>query len=137
MTEQEAEAEFKNFHRSLCERFGYCHDEEDWKRDQVSLEEHIASLIAKPVESPEQPSMSTGDAAGVNQQLLEALELIYDKYENGDGVFEDPENFDGPLGNAVRLSGEEENQILRAFESAGVRTALSAFDESAVSRAPV
>lgn len=36
--------EFKNFHRSLCERFGYFHDEKDWKRDQVSLEEHLASL---------------------------------------------------------------------------------------------
>lgn len=41
-------AAFKNFHRSLCERFGYTHDERDWRRDQVSLEEHIASLIATP-----------------------------------------------------------------------------------------
>ena len=37
--------EFANFHRSLCERFGYVHDPVDWKRDQVSLIEHIASLI--------------------------------------------------------------------------------------------
>ena len=37
--------EFENFHRSLCERFGYVHDPVDWKRDQVSLIEHIASLI--------------------------------------------------------------------------------------------
>lgn len=36
------EAEFKNFHRSLCARFAYCHDEKDWTRDQVSLEEWIA-----------------------------------------------------------------------------------------------
>jgi hypothetical protein len=44
-TEQkkQAEASFKNFHRSLCERFGYYHDEIDWQRDQVSLEEHIAT----------------------------------------------------------------------------------------------
>lgn len=34
--------DFKNFHRSLCERFGYRHDEVDWKRDLCSLEEHIA-----------------------------------------------------------------------------------------------
>ncbi|MBD1554687.1 ead/Ea22-like family protein [Pseudomonas typographi] len=34
---------FKNFHRSLSARFGYCHDEKDWFRDQISLEEHIAS----------------------------------------------------------------------------------------------
>jgi hypothetical protein len=34
--------EFKNFHRALCERFGYAHDESDWRRDQISLIEHIA-----------------------------------------------------------------------------------------------
>ena len=59
-------------------------------------------------------------------QLLEALEMIYDKCENGDGCYEDPEHFEGYLGNAVRLSGEEEDQILKAFEAAGVPTALSA-----------
>lgn len=37
---------FKNFHRSLCARFGYVHDEKGWQRDQVSLEEHIAAEIA-------------------------------------------------------------------------------------------
>jgi len=47
-TEQkkQAEASFKNFHRSLCERFGYFHDEADWQRDQVSLEEHIATQFS-------------------------------------------------------------------------------------------
>jgi len=34
-------ASFKNFHRALCERFGYVHDEKDWERDQVSLIEYI------------------------------------------------------------------------------------------------
>ncbi|MBK5416369.1 hypothetical protein [Pseudomonas sp. TH31] len=38
-----AEADFKNFHRNLCARFGYFHDDIDWQRDQVSLEEHIAT----------------------------------------------------------------------------------------------
>ncbi|WP_249201289.1 hypothetical protein [Burkholderia cenocepacia] len=38
-----ADAEFKNFHRLLCERFGYVHDEHDWKRDQLSLIECIAN----------------------------------------------------------------------------------------------
>jgi hypothetical protein len=33
---------FKNFHRLLCKRFGYVHDEKDWQRDQLSLIEHIA-----------------------------------------------------------------------------------------------
>ena len=37
-------ADFKNFHRLLCERFGYTHDERDWQRDQLSLIEHIAAL---------------------------------------------------------------------------------------------
>ena len=47
-TEQkkQAEASFKNFHRSLSERFGYYHDEIDWQRDQVSLEEHIATQFS-------------------------------------------------------------------------------------------
>lgn len=44
----EERREFKNFHRSLCERFGYTHDKRDWKRDQVSLEEHIAALSRQP-----------------------------------------------------------------------------------------
>lgn len=43
----EARHEFKNFHRNLCERFDYCHDEEDWRRDQVSLIEHIAARAEK------------------------------------------------------------------------------------------
>ena len=38
-------AEFKNFHRSLCDRFGCEHDEVDWKRDQCSLEEWIAKKL--------------------------------------------------------------------------------------------
>ncbi|WP_207285167.1 hypothetical protein [Pseudomonas sp. FW300-N2A2] len=42
---QETHASFKNFHRALCARFGYVHDERDWQRDQVSLEEHIAGQI--------------------------------------------------------------------------------------------
>lgn len=38
---------FKNFHRNLCERFGYVHDKNDWPRDQISLEEFIAAKLAK------------------------------------------------------------------------------------------
>lgn len=37
--------DFKNFHRNLCERFGYAHDERDWQRDQLSLIEWIASRV--------------------------------------------------------------------------------------------
>lgn len=39
--------DFKNFHRLLCERFGYVHDEKDWERDQVSLIEYIAQCKCK------------------------------------------------------------------------------------------
>lgn len=38
-------ASFKNFHRSLCERFSYVHDEKFWWRDLCSLEEHIAASV--------------------------------------------------------------------------------------------
>lgn len=34
-------AVFKNFHKNLCSRFNYSHDEQDWSRDLASLEEHI------------------------------------------------------------------------------------------------
>lgn len=40
--------DFKNFHRLLCERFDYVHDEKDWKRDQLSLIEWIAKKVATP-----------------------------------------------------------------------------------------
>ncbi|OAB19875.1 hypothetical protein AQ853_11665 [Burkholderia pseudomallei] len=42
---------FKNFHRRLCERFGYVHDEIDWRRDQVSLIEWIAKKADAPAEA--------------------------------------------------------------------------------------
>lgn len=44
---EDERSQFKNFHRSLSIRFGFPHDEKDWKRDQISLEEHIADLIRK------------------------------------------------------------------------------------------
>jgi hypothetical protein len=37
--------EYQNFHRSLCERFGYSHDTIHFRRDLVSLEEAIAALV--------------------------------------------------------------------------------------------
>ncbi len=44
---------FKNFHRVLCERFGYGHDEVDWERDQLSLIEWIARPHEnEPIEQP-------------------------------------------------------------------------------------
>jgi len=49
--QQDADHDFKNFHRSLCERFNYVHDEKDWKRDLVSLEEWIAKKV-QPEQEP-------------------------------------------------------------------------------------
>lgn len=45
-------------------------------------------------------------------QLETALTMMYDKWENGDGCYEDPDTCSGFLGNAFKLSQEEENQIL-------------------------
>jgi hypothetical protein len=69
-------ADFKNFHRSLCERFGYTHDDADWARDLVSLEEHIANRATPaPVSAApagdEQDSFEKGYSA-----LLFAIKLI-------------------------------------------------------------
>lgn len=46
------EKAFKKFHQTLCERFGFEHDQAEWWRDQHALAEHIASLIAKPAPEP-------------------------------------------------------------------------------------
>ncbi len=46
---------FQNFHRLLCARFGYVHDERDWRRDQLSLVEHIARQ-AQPSPTPQADS---------------------------------------------------------------------------------
>ncbi len=43
----EETAAFKNFHANLCKRFGYGHDETDWRRDLASLEEWIAKDKAR------------------------------------------------------------------------------------------
>lgn len=78
ITEQkkQAEAGFKNFHRSLCERFGYYHDEIDWQRDQVSLEDHIATQFSHV--NAENAALrgqveSLQRAAGQLQEQVEAL----------------------------------------------------------------
>jgi hypothetical protein len=47
-------ASFKNFHRSLCDRFGYRHDHAFWWRDLVSLQEWIANRPLLAQLSPEQ-----------------------------------------------------------------------------------
>jgi hypothetical protein len=47
-----------------------------------------------------------------NQRLREALAWIYDKWENGDSCYEDPETCSGFMGRAFKIEYEEENAIL-------------------------
>ncbi|MDX3986127.1 MAG: hypothetical protein QHC88_12825 [Achromobacter sp.] len=44
-------AEYRNFHRSLCARFGYAHDPVHFRRDLVSLEEAIVAKVSAPAAS--------------------------------------------------------------------------------------
>jgi hypothetical protein len=46
------------------------------------------------------------------EKLRAALAMIYDKWEDGTPCYEDPEDFTGHLGNAFKLTQEEEAQIL-------------------------
>ena len=67
---QDSDHEFENFHRLLCERFGYTHDEVDWKRDQISLIEWIAKQVkpAAPVQEPvavDQATMELAESVGL------------------------------------------------------------------------
>lgn len=45
-----------------------------------------------------------------------ALKMLYDKWEEGDACYEEPETNGGYLGRAFILSVEEENEILRIIE---------------------
>jgi len=91
---KQAEANFKNFHRSLCERFGYFHDEIDWQRDLVSLEEHIATQFSH-VNAENAALRGQGQAlqrgAGQfqeqNDALLEGMTRIMQSTRLGDPAF--------------------------------------------------
>ncbi len=92
-------AVFKNFHRLLCERFGYVHDPKDWERDQLSLIEHIAKRGA--VETPAEPcsacieahelinatnrGIPSGDIADRVGDLIETLRCAEDAAEERAG----------------------------------------------------
>ncbi|CAB3812137.1 hypothetical protein [Achromobacter denitrificans] len=56
-------AEYRNFHRSLCVRFGYGHDEVHFRRDLVSLEEAIAAKVAAPAAGDALPNFDIEAAA--------------------------------------------------------------------------
>lgn len=57
--------------------------------------------------------------------LVELLCLMYDKWENGTPCYEDPEDYTGSLGNAFKLTDDEETRVLAALEAAGIKTALT------------
>ncbi len=62
---------FKAFHKRLCERFGYVHDEKDWRRDLLSLEEHIAKRHAATEQGPEPAHPGVLKAADGLMELLQ------------------------------------------------------------------
>lgn len=64
-------SEYKNFHRSLCARFGYCHDEVHFRRDLVSLEEAIAAKVAAPAAGDALPDFDIEAAA---QKMAECMD---------------------------------------------------------------
>ena len=87
-----AQLEFKNFHRLLCERFGYVHDEKDWRRDQLSLIEHIAKRYSWDG-TTEQPCPVHGDQACLRWYLkgAHAHPSASDALEWADKELEDSE----------------------------------------------
>lgn len=73
--EADAMHAFKNFHRNLCNRFGYFHDDENWERDLCSLEEHIAGylkLVMAAATTPAEPADSDVELRSIGDALLAA-----------------------------------------------------------------
>jgi hypothetical protein len=51
-------------------------------------------------------------ATAERDALREALTMLYDKFEDGTDCYEDPEDYTGYLGKAIKLSTEEEEAVL-------------------------
>ena len=73
---QDSDHEFKNFHRQLCERFSYTHDEVDWKRDQISLIEWIDKQ-KKSAELVQEPTIEDNSQDWDDMDGATAWHLIY------------------------------------------------------------
>ena len=77
--------EYRNFHRSLCARFGYGHDEVHFRRDLVSREEAIAAKVASPAagDAPAEsaPEWATCESRGpwARNSLKAAIDLLREK----------------------------------------------------------
>lgn len=60
-----------------------------------------------------------------NARLVAALVMLYDKWENGTPCYQDADVNCDSLGNAFKLTDEEETRVLEALEAAGIKTALA------------
>lgn len=89
--------EFKNFHRMLCERFGYTHDEKDWRRDQVSLIEYLATANSERAAEPVA-------VIGSNFQLLWCREDWSQGVKVGDKLYTSPQASQQPVEAIARLN---------------------------------
>jgi hypothetical protein len=75
----------------------------------VLYEEHAQYMAG--VETSRDMSVKSLEGSE-EKRLRAALEMIYDRWEKGTTCYEDVENEAGCLGNAVKLSFEEEQEIL-------------------------
>jgi hypothetical protein len=50
-----------------------------------------------------------------NERLVELLAMMYDKWENGDPCWQDADEANDSLGNAFKLTDDEENAVLTAL----------------------
>ena len=72
------------------------------------------------------------DLAAANaerEELIGALEMMWDQYENGTQCYEDPDEHAGYLGHAVNLSADEEQRVLALIPaqcSAAIDAAIAA-----------
>lgn len=62
---------------------------------------------------------------GVAPGLLRLLTVMYDKWENGVDVYEDPESNTGYCGKAFSLTEKEEQEILTLLDKCGIRTTVT------------
>lgn len=108
-------AEYQNFHRSLCARFGHPHDSIHFRRDLVSLEEAIAAKVSAP---------AAGDAQIDRDAAFEAVRKRlcaiprYSFYLDDDGVVR---RVEGRNGNWIEFDAAQE-----LFDPVCVEAAIAA-----------
>jgi hypothetical protein len=62
--------------------------------------------------SEERNNCSMAEKDAEIQRLRGALAWVYDKWENGDSCYEDPDDYSGYMGRAFKIESEEESIIL-------------------------